>query len=43
LLSAAGGRDAAAITAHVVHEVLGGVAAPRDDVAVLALRMLPEI
>jgi PAS domain S-box-containing protein len=41
-LAGTAGRSAAEIVEHLVAQALGGLPAPRDDVAVLALRMLPE-
>jgi sigma-B regulation protein RsbU (phosphoserine phosphatase) len=41
-LAAARGQTAAAIVEHLVAEALDGLPAPRDDVAVLALRLLPQ-
>jgi serine phosphatase RsbU (regulator of sigma subunit) len=40
-LAAARGQSADMIAQHVVDAAIGGVASPRDDVALLALRMAP--
>jgi serine phosphatase RsbU (regulator of sigma subunit) len=40
-LAGAAGRSAPEIVEHIVEAALGGLPAPRDDVAVLALRLLP--
>jgi PAS domain-containing protein len=42
LLAGAAGRDASGVVEHLVEAALGDVPSPRDDVAVLALRMLAD-
>jgi serine phosphatase RsbU (regulator of sigma subunit) len=41
-LAEATGATASGLVGHLVAEALGGLEAPRDDVAVLGVRMLPE-
>jgi serine phosphatase RsbU (regulator of sigma subunit) len=42
MVAAADGASAGSVTSHLVAAALGGVAAPRDDVAMLALLMTPR-
>jgi PAS domain S-box-containing protein len=42
MVAAADASSPRAVTAHLVEEALGGVAAPRDDVALLALQLSPR-